>query len=348
MELENKTKSKSKFKFAKKIIFVIIIGLLISVITYFAVDYVHGRNIKESYYKLSSVDIDELFEISNDKSLLFDAKAYNKFESICLGNKNSNLLSYGNYCEKEDFICKSKDKTVLLNKGKEIAISKNPSSYINIIDGCIYYRDDITRLVYKYSISSGKNECVIDEPCGEVVVSAKGISYIDSKLNLNYMDFDTSKKIKISNDEIKSFCVVGNLYYCLKNNGDFGVINQKGSFKPITTDAEHFFCDGKIAIQKGSNIYIVDRRQIADIEPLQVEGVLVGFCDDKIYVNEEDKVNSYIASTLVLDKTIVEFNSSEILKSFYISNNTYEIITYKDADSQYVEKHRSIEKIDYK
>ena len=53
-----------------------------------------------------------LFDISDNDVLLFDVNARNAFEAACLGNKNSSLLSFGDYCEKGNIICKSCDNTV--------------------------------------------------------------------------------------------------------------------------------------------------------------------------------------------------------------------------------------------
>lgn len=345
MDIETKTRIKSNFKFAAIIVAVIVGALLLSGIAYLVVDGIQSNNEKEAYYQLSGENIDALFEISSNQTLMFDAKAYNKFENKCLGNENSNLLSFGCYCEKDDLICSSKDKTILTVGEKEIVISDSPASYINIIDNYVYYRNDSTRALYRYSISNNENECIVKSPCGEVVVSKKGVSYIDlTSSTLNYIQFDTMESSQVLDAQVKSFAVIGNLYYCLKSDKNFGVVTKDGDFDLIASDVDRFFCDGKIVIQKGNNIYIINETSTTESEIIGIEGVVIGFSDDEIYVNENQCVNVYNASTASLNRTIVELGKSEILKSFYILESTYEMTTYTGASSLYIENYKTIER----
>ena len=144
-------------------------------------EYSHSHEVKviQTYCALTENDTDALFAISDEPSVRFDTDAYKLFESACLGNTSTNLLSYGTYCEKGNMVCESVEKTILHKSNEDVVLYDRPSSYINIIDGCVYYRPDDTRQVYRYTVSDGETECVIDAPCREVVVSTKGISYID-------------------------------------------------------------------------------------------------------------------------------------------------------------------------
>lgn len=345
MDTDIKTKINSKFIFAVIIILVIIAALLLSVFVYQFIEKNEAENKTEVYYQLSDKDIEALFEISNNRNLMFDKKSYNIFNDKCLGNNSSTLLSFGCYCEKDGMVCISKDKTVLTVGDEEIVISDSPSSYINIIDDNIYYREDSTRKLYKYSISNNTSMCIVDSPCGEVVVSKKGISYIElASSTLKHIAFATKETIQVIPEQVKSFVVIGNSYYCLKGDKTFGIISPNGEFDLITTDVDRFFCNGKIAIQKGSNIYVLSDANNLETQFTGLKGVLVGFSDDAIYIYENQHVNSYKTSTNVLDKTIVTLKPSEILKSFYITDDTYEIITYSEDSSLYVKNYITINK----
>ena len=224
MNTETKSTIKSKIKFAAKIIIACFFAFMISGFVWLAVDKVESTEEKEAYYQLSSDNIEALFEISNNPTLMFDVKAYNKFENDCLGNDNSILLSFGNYCEKDGLLCKSTKKTILTVDEKDVVISDSSSSYINIINDDIYYRNDSTRKIYKYSISNNTTQCIVNAPCGQMIVSKKGISYINLSTSiLNYISFDTTEPIPVLNEEISSFAVIGDSYYCLKKNKEFGI-----------------------------------------------------------------------------------------------------------------------------
>ena len=343
MNNENKLKIISRLKFIGKILLAIFCALLISGFVWLIVDKIESTATKEAYYMLSSDDIEALFEISDSPTLMFDNKAYNKFEVACLGNDNSILLSFGNYCEQDGLLCKSNEKTVLIVDEKEIVISDFPSSYINIIDDNVYYRNDSTREIYKYSISKNENECIVKVPCGEMIVSKNGIAYIDlSTSGLNYISLDTMETTPVFGEAVSSFAIIGNAYYCLKATKDFGIIKEDGQFKCIATDVDRFFCDGNIVIQKGSNIYVINGTSVSECQ-FDIEGMVVGIFGDKVYINEDQSINAYCISTASFEESIVELENDEVFKAFYILKDSFELITYKDKTA-YVENQILIDK----
>lgn len=344
MDTETNTTNKSKLKFIGAIIAVVIIALISSWITYGIFEKQQISNKRDDYYNLSD-NIDGLFEISNDKSLMFDKASNDLFIDKCLGNNSSILLAYGNYCEKDGVVCRSNNKIILTINDKDITISEASASYINIMDNNVYYRDDITRSLCCYSISDNTSKCIVDSQCGEIVVSKKGISYLDlSDLSLKYIPFNTMEAVQITDDKVESFVVVGNSYFCLKDNKDFGIVTQLGEFELLSSDVDRFFCDGKIAIQKGTNIYFVDDAGLQETQFNNVEGVIVGLQDDEIYIYENQCVNLYKVSTQEFVKTIINLDESDVLKSFYLTQDTFEITTYMKDSSLYVENKKSIPK----
>lgn len=325
-------------------VFALLVAAVVGIVSSNAVcKFIDGRKentARENYYSISLDNADAMFCISDSDALIFDEKAYDIFENNCLGNTNSALLSYGCYCKKGDLVCISENKTVLKANETETVISEQPSSYINIMGDYIYYRNDITRELCRYSISEKASECLVKSQCGEIVVSKKGISYLDMTTSkIKYMDFKGNKSTYVSDDEISSFAVIGDVYFCLKSNGDFGIVKKGGKIKLISSNVDRFYFDGGITLQKGNKIYLINGTEKTQIRELNNEGLLVGMCKDKIYILEGNNVNAYDAKTSTLDKTIVSVSSDEVVKGLYITKSTYEMLTYNKNAQLYNSPH---------
>lgn len=343
--MNGKNRIKKILKVTLVMIIVLIVGTVFEAITYSVLDNNRSEKILKQYYALTNDKTDYLFEISDKTCLMFDSKAYEKFEDNCLGNKNSILLSYGKYCETEDIIVSSKTKTIMRNNERDTTVSEHSTSYINIIDDSIYYRNDITRELCKYSIEDKKTEIIMETQCGEIIASKKGVSYIDlNSQTLNYLSFDNNEILEIAPFKVKSFAVIGNKYYCLKDNNELGVLTKSGDFNLIATDVDRFYLDCNIAFQKGNNIYIYNGEATIKSKIVVKSGILVGLSENEIFVNENNKINSYNIETKNIDKEIISIEETEILKSFYVTNNSYEIITCKDSVSPIEEKQITINK----
>lgn len=344
MDVEAKTKYKRRFITAVIIIAAVIGAILLSGIIYFLVDRNHSVAERERYYQLADNDTESLFEISNSMALASDKKAYEKFEKNCLGNENSILLSFGCYCEKGGFTCMSGDTTTLTKNKEKNIISKFPASYINIVNAYVYFRDDMTKGIYRYSIAEKKAELIVAAPTGQMIVSKKGISYIDAaSATLNHIQFDTMESSRIIDDQVKSFAVIGDSYYCLKENKDFGIITKDGYFDLIATNVDRFFCKHSIVVQKRDNIYVINEGTIKS-ELLGIKGIVVGFSRDEIYIYENQCINAYSISKSAFDRTVVKLKDGEIIKCFYDLNDTYEIIVFSSRNSLYEVNRRTIAK----
>ena len=106
---------------------------------------------RNAFFQASPDEADILLSISNHEDLLFDREAYKKFETSCLGNTNSNLLASGIYAKKGNIVCTSGDGTTVTIDGQEKKISDHPSSYLNVINESVFYRDDTDRK-YKFML----------------------------------------------------------------------------------------------------------------------------------------------------------------------------------------------------
>lgn len=292
-------------------------------------EYSHAHEVKaiQEYCALTENDTDALFTISDTSTVRFDVNAYKLFEDACLGNISTNLLAYGGYCEKDDMVCESVEKTVLHKANEDVVLYDGPSSYINIIDGCIYYRPDDTRQVYRYTVSDGETECVIDAPCREVVVSTKGIAYIDySSGQLDFYSLANQQTQNLTDFAVSSFAVIGEDYFCLKVDKTFGLLRSTGEFEKLLTDVDRFYNVGKVIVQKKSNLYMVDATGITLVPHEQEIGKLVGFDGQNSYILSDEAVYrlNCDADNTARPARVLRLNQPEVLKALCYSDE-YEL-----------------------
>lgn len=322
--MENKKKQTGMFLVTIGcIIAAIIAGVGIAFLA--AKEYSHSHEIKavQMYCALTENDTDALFAISDEPSVRFDADAYKLFESACLGNTSINLLSYGTYCEKGNMVCESVEKTILHKANEDVVLYDGPSSYINIIDGCVYYRPDDTRQVYRYTVSDGETECVIDASCREVVVSSKGITYIDyGSGQLDFYSLANQQTQNLADFAVSSFAVIGEDYFCLKADKTFGLLKSTGEFEELLNDVDRFFNAGKVIVQKKSNLYMVDASGIISVSCEQEIGKLVGFDGQNSYVLVDEAVYrlNCDADNTAGPARVLRLNQSEALKALCYSD----------------------------
>lgn len=341
-KVEFKNKTIRILKIIKKVLLFFIIAILLASVCYAAIALIGRYNAKNDYYSISFSDTKSLFEISNKDSLMFDHKAYQMFEDSCLGNSNSNLLSNGSFCEKNGVVCKSINNTVLIIDDTETIISDEPSSYINIIGGDVYFRNDITRALYKYTISTGNIECIVSENCGEVVVSDKGISFIDfSTLHLMHIPFDTMKIETVSELLIQSFAVVGTDYLCLTVEKDLGIVSGQ-TFEKLDSNVDRFFYQGTIAIQKGDAIYLLKDGNKIKNTIQNVDGILVNYNDENLFVRSNSAIDIYDLNTDNNSQILTYIAVDDVVKSFCIFDNSCEMIVYNKTDTLYSATHQTI------
>ena len=288
-------------------------------------EYSHSHEVKsiQKYCALTENETDVLFTISDTPAVRFDVNAYRLFENTCLGNASANLLAYGSYCEKDDTVCESVEKTVLHKDNEDVVLYDGPSSYINIMDGYVYYRPDDNRQVYQYTISSGKTDCIIDTSCSEMVVSTKGISYIDyGSVQLKFYSLENQKTQSLTDFAVSAFAVIGEDYFCLKANKTFGLLRNTGEFEELLTDVDRFCNAGKVIVQKKSNLYMVDASGIISVPCEQEIGKLVGFDGQNSYVLVDEAV--YLlncdADNTAGPARVLRLNQSEVLKALCYSD----------------------------
>ena len=348
----NKTAIKNSisrlFKIVKKMVLFLFITIVLAIVVYFTISFVNNyyskkdyENKKQEYLNLLTMNTDDLFGISNVEGLIFNPEAYRMFENACLGNSNSNLLSNGSFSKKDGIICQSINNTVLIVNGIETIISEEPSSFINIIGDDVYFRNDVNRALYKYTISTGNTECIVSKNCGEVVVSSKGISFIDfTTSHLKYIPFNTMKIETVAEIPIQSFTVVGMDYLCLTVEKDLGILSGQ-TFNILDSNVDRFFYQGTIAIQKGDAIYVLKDGKVIEKTIQNVDGILVNYNGDKLFVKSNSSIDIYDLN-IDSDSQILTYVAEEdVVKSFCILNDLSEMILYNKTDTLYSATHQT-------
>lgn len=322
--IDNKVKSKLKN------IFVLVLTAIIAIAAAFAfycfVETIKCEKFRKDYLSVNKTSVEKLFNI--DSKLHYDMQVDTKFENLCLGNNNVSSLSYGNYCEKDGLLCKSTENTTLVSDNRERTINENPSSYINIINDCIYYRNDADRKLYKYDIQSEKTECVVDLQCSEVIVSVKGISYIDfNNSQLHYKSFDGKETIISKDMKVEKFALIGNSYLCLTKSKTLGWLTN-GKFNVIEENVDRFLYNGNLLIQKNNNIFIYSNKKYKKTRVQNVNGVLIGLNQDVFYVFENSKIVTYNIKNNNTASTFIELNENEIPKSVFFDDKKIVLFIY--------------------
>lgn len=330
MQLINKFDWIKFKKSMKEKLLIIVLSILLSILSIFFYRYYDFATINSNYLK--SNDINELYDISKNEYLILDLKAYDHFQNSCIGNDASFLAQYGEIYIQGGLKCYSKDSITILNiNGIEKEISNAPSSYFNVIDDLIYFRNDNDFKLYSYNIKSEKLECLTNEKIGQLVVSTKGISYISLlDKTLNYNDLNDKSKMKISDKKIIKYYVVGNKYLCLTTDSKLVLLDSK-KCKVIDSNVEDFVYNGNLVIQKGSNLYLY--KTFKDIEKITLNGnnQIQTLMDNKLYyVNynySKAELNQYDLITGSMKK-IESIKENTVIKGCYFSKED-NVITLK-------------------
>jgi len=343
MNTEKKKRIKSNFKFALIIISAVLVALFAAAATCLIVQNNKQNTAQKAYCDLADSDTDALYANADNSQLMYDNSAVKKFETSCLGNENSKLLSYGNYCSRNGLVCKSDSTTTLEVNGNKTTILDSPASYINILDDNIYYRNDSDRKYYKYNVRDGSVECVINTECSQVTVSRKGIIFIDFNTSLlNLLDVNSTVNL-ISDTFVKSFAVFGNSYLCLTNDKMLVWISESGNFDIVDKNVDRFIYDGHLAVQKGSNIYTRNDFAGLNIALENAQGVLIGAKDGYVYLAENDCIARYKDYASEIEReVVVSLKQNEVVKAFYILDETYEIVLYSQSNGLYEVSYTSI------
>ena len=338
-----------KFKRPIFIVFLTItcvLAIITAIGSYHIYYYTHISEIKKQLYNADKNDVDMLFSISENTDFLFDKEIYMKFENNCIGNTNNNLLSFGNYARKKNIVCKSSDKTYLITNDNEKIILENSSSYINIMENEIFFRNDSDRKIYKYSLKDNITKCEIDANCGEMVVTKRGIYYIDYSTELlNYYSFQTNGTKYVIDSKVLSFAVAGESLFVLTNDKKLELITSNNFIKHITEGVDKFFYNGNIYIQKNSSIYRIDSLTSAEQVFDKInKGRLIYASENFVFLLDNNKIKRFNIFDMNNEEQIYTLKNTDVFKCMYETEKGYEVVFYSKNNSQYLIKYNNISK----
>lgn len=246
---------KGKKKKIIKFCILIMTAAILAAFSYLALGMIHFSDSNDEDYMVLS----DPYLISDKVEWIFSQDCYQRFETECMGNKQSVLMQYGQYYKNDSIEIMGYKKPVTLSiNDKNIKLTDHEISYINVIDDHIYYRDEEDRKIYSYAIETGKITKLTDVEVGESVVSSKGISYISLEDEKLYAQkFGENRAETIIPEKVKKFTQVGNKYLCLL--GDFTlVLCDADSSELIEKDVDNYLYQGNLLVQKGNHIYEYD------------------------------------------------------------------------------------------
>jgi len=334
-----KTPKRNPFKYVLILVIVIAAAAGLSYFTYTQYQAYQHNSFIEKYYHASLDEVDTLFAISDSEELMFDTEAYKSFENACLGNANNNLLAMGFYAKIGGIECHSGETTVAVVDEKELTISDHSSSYINIINNCVYYRNDSDRKIYRYSLDDNESECVVDANCGETVITAKGIYYIDyATKKLYYLAFSGDELNQVYDNRIISFAVVGECCFVLNEDKTFGISKSNKDFTEIDSDVDAFFFDGNIYIQKGSKVYRLNSFTDSDCVIDNTEGFLIYENAGYLYISDIEKIYQIPVNREGESQEIYSLKENEIVKAIIDTGSSCEIKIFTEKDGILYEK----------
>ena len=334
-----KAPKSNPFKFVLILVIVIAAAAGLSYFTYTQYQAYQHNSFIEKYYQASPDETDTLFAISDSEELMFDKEAYMSFENACLGNTNNNQLAMGFYAKRVSIECHSGETTVAVVDKKELTISEHSSSYINIINNYVYYRNDSDRKIYRYSLDDNESECVVDANCGETVVTAKGIYYIDyATKKLYYLAFSGDELNQVYDNRIISFAVVGECCFVLNEDKTVGISKSNKDFTEIDSDVDAFFFDGNIYIQKGSKVYRLNSFTDSDCVIDNTEGFLIYENAGYLYISDNEKIYQIPVNREGESQEIYSLKENEIVKAIIDTGSSCEIKIFTEKDGILYEK----------
>ncbi len=238
-----------------KLLFVVVFAVIFAVVLNLALNMVRISGSNYADYTKSN----KPYTISEKEEWIFDKDCFLYFETECIGNRQSILMKYGQYYADDtmEVIGYTAPSTLNIND-KNVELLDHEISYINVIEDYIYYRDELDRKIYSYSIDTGEIAKLSDIEVGEMVVSTKGLSYIsliDEKLY--FQEFGKSKAKMVIEENVKKFTQIGDKYLCLLDDARL-VLCDFNSIETIEEKTDNYLYQGYLLVQKGEQIYQYD------------------------------------------------------------------------------------------
>ena len=130
----------------------------------------------------------------------------------------------------------------------------------------------------------------------------------------------------------------------MAKNGKLLLINADGKSSLVEKDVDKFYYAGNIVIQKKDNIFVLNNSTLNKLSGKNIKGRLVGCDAERIYIIEDRDIFSYDIQNGKFIDTVTTLSDNQVLKSFYIFDDGYEVIVMNKFEGQYKPEHISIKK----
>ena len=181
---------------------------------------------------------------------------------VC-GNDVNTLLSGGNlYVRSEITVLPSssgRNRYIVSNSGKKIGQINSNISSINISGDNLYYKDNRTKQIMVFNMTTAKSAAFLTESVGSFFISSDKLYYTDLKKNssLFYVSLESNDDpILLVNGPIDQFVALGeSILFRGYDNILYLLSLESNSMETVGKGIERFFLDGGLILESGNAIY---------------------------------------------------------------------------------------------
>ena len=119
-------------------------------------------------------------------------------------------------------------------------------------------------------------------------------------------------------------------------------VTDLDKLKEREAQGEELYYAGNIVIQKKDSVFVLNNSILSKLRGKNIKGRLVGCDDERVYIIEDKDISSYDIQDGKFSNTVTTLPDDQVLKSFYIFNDGYELIVMNKTNEQYISKNISV------
>ena len=181
---------------------------------------------------------------------------------VCRNDINT-LLSGGNiYIRNELMVLPSpsaRNRYIVSNSGKKIGQINSNISSINLLEDSIYYKDNRTKQIMVFNLTTAKSSVFLAESVGSFLISSNKLYYTDLSKNSSLFSVgigNVDVPILLVNGPIDQFVVLGeSILFRGYDNVLYLLSTESNSMETVGKGIERFFLDGDLILESGNAIY---------------------------------------------------------------------------------------------
>ena len=291
--------------------------------------------------KIDSLDMQyqEFYEAPDrsnlDQDLLSYKDTYQLYVKYYLGNNPwQSMLGGYFYSSDSCLIYPSKDasKTILRIEGSEFEISEFLADNLNVQNDTVFFRNPISREVYKYDISTHITTALTIQNTGQFVVCGDDYYYIDLSQSalIRYDGIHGTRECMVGSG-VTSFVLAGNDIIYLDTAHTLNCLNTLSSKSTVLADnITSFTYNGTLWFQNNDIVYgkKLDKMIIEETELGLKCNRLLGATETSLLFETEDGVyiHDLIENTnKKIGNNVLVGASDDMFLWFCISDNTYQL-----------------------